>query len=58
MKKREVAIPPEGKARLPEAALRLVQRYEALGKPDEAARWRKELDAARARERPPGAKKP
>ncbi|MFO0811352.1 MAG: protein kinase [Gemmataceae bacterium] len=39
MKERLDAIPREGKARLPEAALRLVRLYEALGRPAEAARW-------------------
>jgi hypothetical protein len=32
MKKREATIPPQGMDRLPEAALRLVQLYEALGR--------------------------
>jgi hypothetical protein len=38
MKQRQQSIPPQGKIRLPEAALRLVQLYEALGKKDEVAR--------------------
>jgi hypothetical protein len=45
MKKQEAQIPPQGKVRLTEAALRLVQLYEATGKQEEAARWRKELQA-------------
>jgi TolA-binding protein len=44
MKQREAKIPPQGKPRLREALERLVQLYEATGKKDEAARWRKELD--------------
>ena len=31
-----------------EAANRMVQLYEEWGKPDEAAKWRKELEAAKA----------
>jgi tetratricopeptide (TPR) repeat protein len=52
MKKREAKIPPPARPRLREAAERLVQLYEATGKKDEAARWRKELSAL------PAAKKP
>jgi hypothetical protein len=36
------------KIRLPEAIERLVQLYEATGKKDEAAEWRRELDATKA----------
>jgi len=43
MKQREEKIPPPGKIRLPEAAVRLVQLYEAMDKKDEAAKWRKEV---------------
>jgi tetratricopeptide (TPR) repeat protein len=43
MKKREATIPPAGNTRIPEAINRLVQLYEAMGKSDEAAKWRKEL---------------
>jgi serine/threonine protein kinase len=46
MKKQEKNIPPQGKVRLKEAGERLVDLYEAWGKKDEAAKWRKELDAA------------
>ena len=45
MKQRETKIPPEGKVRLTEALERLVQLDEALEKKDEAAKWRKELEA-------------
>ena len=48
MKQREKTIPPQGKIRLTEALERLVQLYEALGKPEEAAKWRKELVATKA----------
>ena len=56
LKEREKTIPPPGKVRLPEAAERLAQLYEATGKKDEAAKWRKELEAARAAQKKPGAK--
>jgi tetratricopeptide (TPR) repeat protein len=42
MKQRAKAMPPPAKVRLPEAAQRLVQLYEAMGKKDEAAKWRTE----------------
>ncbi len=45
MKQREKTIPEQGKIRLREAVERLVQLYEATGKTDEAAKWRKELEA-------------
>jgi serine/threonine protein kinase len=48
MKKREANIPPQGRIRLTEALQRLVQLYEATGKNDEVAKWRKELDATKA----------
>jgi hypothetical protein len=48
MKKREATVPPESKSRLPLALDRLVRLYEAWGKPDEAAKWRHEMDAASA----------
>jgi len=42
MKQRAKTIPPPAKVRLPEAAGRLVQLYEATDKKDQAARWRME----------------
>ena len=36
-----------------EAVGQLVQLYEATGKKDEAAKWRKELEAARAAQKKP-----
>jgi hypothetical protein len=50
MKQREKTIPAQGKVRIPEAIERLVQLYEAMDKKDEAAKWRKELEAAKAKE--------
>jgi eukaryotic-like serine/threonine-protein kinase len=41
MKAREAKIPPQHKKRLTEAAERVVQLYDAWGKPDQAAAWRK-----------------
>jgi tetratricopeptide (TPR) repeat protein len=43
MKRREERIPPQGKVRLTEAIERLVQLYEAWGKPEKAANWRARL---------------
>jgi tetratricopeptide (TPR) repeat protein len=53
MKKRQGTIPPQGRPRLVEAAERLVQLYEALGKKDEVARWAKELEAIKAAQKTP-----
>ena len=48
LKKRAGSIPPNLRGpRLTAAAERLVRYYEATGKPDEAAKWKKELDALR-----------
>jgi hypothetical protein len=52
MKERETKIPAQGKIRLTEALERLVQLYEATGKKDQAAEWRKKLDAAKAAAKP------
>ncbi len=48
MRQREKMIPEQGKIRLLRAVERLVQLNEATGKKDEAARWRKELEAIKA----------
>ena len=48
MKERAPKIPNEGKHRLAEALVRLVQLYDASGKPHDATRWRKELETAKA----------
>jgi tRNA A-37 threonylcarbamoyl transferase component Bud32 len=53
MKQRQAKIPPQGKIRLTEALERLVQLYEATGKKDDAAKWRKELDATKAASKKP-----
>ena len=45
MKEREAKIPPAAKTRLAESLERLVQLYDAWGKPDQAAEWRKKLEA-------------
>jgi hypothetical protein len=51
MKQREAKIlPPPSKVRLTQALERLVQLDEALEKKDEAARWRKELEAAKTKQ--------
>jgi tetratricopeptide (TPR) repeat protein len=43
MKQREDKIPTEGKPRLKETLQRLVQLYEATGRPDQAAAWKQKL---------------
>jgi hypothetical protein len=43
MKNRAVTIPAEGKPRLSEALQRLIRLYEATGRPDQAAEWKKKL---------------
>ncbi len=47
MKQRENTIPAVGRDRLPEAVERLVQLYDATGKKDEAAKWRRVMEAPR-----------
>jgi tetratricopeptide (TPR) repeat protein len=44
LKQRAATIPPEGRGCLAEALRRVVQFFEAVGTPEEAARWRKELE--------------
>ncbi len=56
MKQREAKIPASAKVRLTEALERLVQLYEAMGKKDDAARWRKELDATKTAQKKVGKK--
>ena len=46
MKAREAKVPPPARERLTEAAQRIVQLYEAWGKPDQAAAWRAKLGIA------------
>jgi tetratricopeptide (TPR) repeat protein len=52
MRQREATI-PQGNDRMTEALERLVQLYEATDKPNEAARWRKELEASKGTGKPP-----
>jgi serine/threonine protein kinase len=47
LKKDEPALPPQARGNVTGALQRLVDLYEATGKKDEAARWRKELDAVK-----------
>jgi tetratricopeptide (TPR) repeat protein/tRNA A-37 threonylcarbamoyl transferase component Bud32 len=56
LQERAQAIPPQSRGCVPEALGRLVALYDAWGKPGEAAKWRKELEAARAAR--PGSPKP
>jgi WD40 repeat protein/serine/threonine protein kinase/tetratricopeptide (TPR) repeat protein len=53
LKQRAAKIPKEGKPRLAEALERLVQLYDAWGKPDQATRWRRELESEKADGNPP-----
>ncbi len=53
MKQREKTIPPQSQVRLSEAIKRLVQLYDATDKKDEAAKWRRELDAIKAAQMKP-----
>jgi tetratricopeptide (TPR) repeat protein len=48
MKKRQDKIPPQSRSRLRGATALLVQLYEATGNKDEAAKWRKQLQALQA----------
>jgi tetratricopeptide (TPR) repeat protein len=43
MKQRDSTIPSNGRVRLDQALQRLVQLYEATGRPDQAAEWQKRL---------------
>ena len=42
LSRRKSAIPPEARDRLPEAIDRLVELYEATGRPDDAKKWKAE----------------
>jgi hypothetical protein len=48
----KATIPAPGMLRLTEALERLVQLYESLEKPEEAARWRSELEATKPQQEP------
>ncbi len=58
LKQREKAIPPRSRDYLIEAVRPLAQLYEAKGNPDEAKKWQKALEAAKAAQSAPPAKKP
>jgi hypothetical protein len=60
MKQRATQIPAAAKFRLVEAAQRLVQLYEAWNRPEDAARWRKELQTLQNKGSPqsPAPKRP
>ena len=45
MKQRSAKVPADRKVLVTECLKRLVQLYDAWGKPAEAAKWRKELDS-------------
>jgi tetratricopeptide (TPR) repeat protein len=49
---REANMPREGQSRLHMAADRLVRLYEAMDKPDEAAKWRKESESLKPAAKP------
>ena len=53
LKAREAKIPAQAKPRLTEALERLVQLYDAWGKPDEAAAWRKRLEELKTKQNEP-----
>jgi hypothetical protein len=48
MKQCQAQMPKAAKARLSEAVERLVELYDAWGRPEDAARWRKELEMLKA----------
>jgi tetratricopeptide (TPR) repeat protein len=51
MRQRAAKIPKEGQHRVTEALERLVQLYDAWAKPDDATRWRRELETVTAGEK-------
>jgi hypothetical protein len=51
LKQRAAKIPAANQARVTEALERLLQLAESTGRPAEAAKWRKELDARKERQR-------
>ena len=53
MRQREATIPPQEKPRLTEALEYVIQLYEATNKPEQAAKWRKQLEASKAAQRQP-----
>ncbi|MBC7852725.1 MAG: serine/threonine protein kinase [Pirellulaceae bacterium] len=53
LKADEQGIPLAGKSNIPDAIRRLIALYEATEKPDDAAKWRKELSELNAKVPPP-----
>ncbi len=49
MKAREKTIPPQGKARIPEALDRIIQLYTETNKPEEVKKWQAEKDTLAVR---------
>jgi outer membrane protein assembly factor BamD (BamD/ComL family) len=47
LKKDEKAIPPQARDHITKTLQRLVELYEATGNKDEAAKWRKTLEATK-----------
>jgi hypothetical protein len=58
MKQRADKIPPQSKPRLADAAARLVQLYEATNRPDDAQKWKDELEKLKAAQPAAPATKP
>ena len=56
LKKHRDKIPPQVKSHVPKAAERIVQIYEAMGKPADATKWRKEVATATGDQSSAGAK--
>ena len=56
LKKRQDTIPTQVKLHIPKAAEPIVQLYEEMGKPDDAAKWCKEVEAVKAAQTSGGAK--
>ena len=57
LKKREAQLLPNEKIRLTEALQRLLQLYDAWGKPEKAAEWRKKMPAIPSPKETPSGKK-
>src|SRR5262249_54303809 len=53
MKQRAKSVPPQGSWLFDQAVERVVRHYEAQGKPDEVAKWRKELKALKGEDKKP-----
>jgi hypothetical protein len=53
LRKDEKAMPPEARGNLTNARQRLVNLYDGLGKKDEAAKYRKELETRKSKQETP-----